>query len=83
MGQGEAGAITAVFFGDGAACEGIFHEAINLAVTWQLPPLRVREQPVAGLRGAARDVPADRPRRRRSAAAASPPGPRATACRPR
>ncbi len=34
--QGEGG-ITAVFFGDGAACEGIFHEAVNLAVTWQLP----------------------------------------------
>jgi len=43
MGQGEAGAITAVFFGDGAACEGIFHESINLAVTWQLPLLFVCE----------------------------------------
>src|SRR6185436_14759327 len=43
MGQGEAGAITAVFFGDGAACEGIFHEAVNLAVTWQLPLLFVCE----------------------------------------
>ena len=43
MGQGEPGAITAVFFGDGAACEGIFHEAINLAVTWQLPLLFVCE----------------------------------------
>jgi acetoin:2,6-dichlorophenolindophenol oxidoreductase subunit alpha len=35
--------ITAVFFGDGAACEGIFHEALNLAVTWQLPLLFVCE----------------------------------------
>lgn len=35
----EPGGITAVFFGDGAACEGIFHESINLAVTWQLPVL--------------------------------------------
>ena len=43
MGQGEPGAITAVFFGDGAACEGIFHEAVNLAVTWQLPLLFVCE----------------------------------------
>ena len=43
MGQGEAGAITAVFFGDGAACEGIFHEALNLAVTWALPLLFVCE----------------------------------------
>jgi pyruvate dehydrogenase E1 component alpha subunit len=43
MGAQQAGGITAVFFGDGAACEGIFHEAINLAVTWQLPLLFVCE----------------------------------------
>ncbi len=43
MGQGEPGAITTVFFGDGAACEGIFHEALNLAVQWQLPLLFVCE----------------------------------------
>jgi pyruvate dehydrogenase E1 component alpha subunit len=35
--------ITAVFFGDGAACEGIFHESVNIAVTWQLPLLFVCE----------------------------------------
>jgi hypothetical protein len=28
----EPGGIVAVFFGDGAACEGIFHESLNLAV---------------------------------------------------
>jgi len=39
----EPGGITAVFFGDGAACEGIFHESVNLAVTWQLPILYVCE----------------------------------------
>lgn len=43
MGQGEEGAVTAVFFGDGAACEGIFHEALNLAVVWRLPLLFVCE----------------------------------------
>lgn len=43
MGQQEQGGITTVFFGDGAACEGIFHESINLAVTWQLPVLYVCE----------------------------------------
>ena len=43
LGQGEPGGITAVFFGDGAACEGIFHEALNLAVQWQLPLLFVCE----------------------------------------
>lgn len=37
------GGITAVFFGDGAACEGIFHESLNLAVTWQLPVLFICE----------------------------------------
>jgi pyruvate dehydrogenase E1 component alpha subunit len=31
--------VTAVFFGDGAATEGIFHEALNLAATWKLPVL--------------------------------------------
>ncbi|HEX6708560.1 MAG TPA: thiamine pyrophosphate-dependent dehydrogenase E1 component subunit alpha [Albitalea sp.] len=43
MGHQEPGGITTVFFGDGAACEGIFHESINLAVTWQLPLLYVCE----------------------------------------
>lgn len=43
MGQQEPGGITVVFFGDGAACEGIFHESVNLAVTWQLPVLFVCE----------------------------------------
>jgi pyruvate dehydrogenase E1 component alpha subunit len=43
MGQGETGALTAVIFGDGAACEGIFHEAANLAVQWRLPLLFVCE----------------------------------------
>ena len=35
--------ITAVFFGDGAACQGIIHEAVNLAATWRLPILFVCE----------------------------------------
>lgn len=39
----QAQGITAVFFGDGAACQGIFHEAVNLAVTWRLPVLFVCE----------------------------------------
>ncbi|MFP5403840.1 MAG: thiamine pyrophosphate-dependent dehydrogenase E1 component subunit alpha [Gammaproteobacteria bacterium] len=43
LGAGEPGGITAVFFGDGAACEGIFHEALNLAVHWRLPLLFVCE----------------------------------------
>ena len=43
MGMGEPGGIVATFFGDGAACEGIFHESLNLAAQWQLPVLYVCE----------------------------------------
>ncbi len=43
MGKGEPGGIVATFFGDGAACEGIFHESLNLAAQWQLPILYVCE----------------------------------------
>jgi pyruvate dehydrogenase E1 component alpha subunit len=39
----EPGGITTVIFGDGAACEGILHESVNLAVTWKLPLLFVCE----------------------------------------
>lgn len=35
--------IVVVFFGDGAATEGIFHESMNLASVWQLPILYVCE----------------------------------------
>lgn len=35
--------IVTCFFGDGAACEGIFHESLNLAAVWQLPILYVCE----------------------------------------
>lgn len=38
----EAG-IVACFFGDGAACEGIFHESLNLSTIWSLPVLYVCE----------------------------------------
>lgn len=39
---GEPGVI-ACFFGDGAACEGRFHESLNLAAVWDLPILYVCE----------------------------------------
>jgi acetoin:2,6-dichlorophenolindophenol oxidoreductase subunit alpha len=39
----ETDAIAVVFFGDGAATEGIFHEAMNLAAVWDLPVLFVCE----------------------------------------
>lgn len=35
--------IVACFFGDGAACEGVFHESVNLAAVWNLPILYVCE----------------------------------------
>ena len=31
--------VTACFFGDGAAAEGVFHESVNLASLWRLPVL--------------------------------------------
>ena len=39
----ETDAIVACFFGDGAACEGAFHESLNLAAVWNLPVLYVCE----------------------------------------
>jgi acetoin:2,6-dichlorophenolindophenol oxidoreductase subunit alpha len=35
--------IVACFFGDGAACQGRFHESVNLAAVWDLPILYVCE----------------------------------------
>lgn len=35
--------IVVCFFGDGAACEGSFHESLNLAAKWNLPVLYVCE----------------------------------------
>ena len=35
--------VVVCFFGDGAACEGRFHESLNLAAVWQLPILYVCE----------------------------------------
>ena len=43
LSMAETDAIATVFFGDGAATEGIFHESLNLASVWNLPILYVCE----------------------------------------
>ncbi len=45
-GRGQAGI---AFFGDGAANEGIFHEALNLASLWKLPIVYLCENNLYGL----------------------------------
>jgi TPP-dependent pyruvate/acetoin dehydrogenase alpha subunit len=39
----QSSAVVACIFGDGAACEGVFHESLNLAAVWNLPILYVCE----------------------------------------
>jgi pyruvate dehydrogenase E1 component alpha subunit len=39
----QSAAVVACLFGDGAACEGVFHESLNLAAVWNLPILYVCE----------------------------------------
>lgn len=50
------GAIGIAFFGDGAASEGIFHEALNLAAIWKLPLIFFCENNQYGLTTATADV---------------------------
>jgi len=44
-----SGEVTVAFFGDGAANEGIFHEALNLASIWKLPVVFLCENNRYGL----------------------------------
>jgi len=50
------GAIGITFFGDGAANEGIFHEAMNLAAIWKLPLIFFCENNQYGLSTRTEDV---------------------------
>ncbi len=52
----KTGNIGVAFFGDGAASEGIFHEAMNLAAIWKLPLLFFCENNQYGLTTATADV---------------------------
>jgi pyruvate dehydrogenase E1 component alpha subunit len=42
------GRVAVAFFGDGAANEGVFHEALNLAAVWRLPVVFVCENNLYG-----------------------------------
>ena len=44
----KSGKVSVAFFGDGAANEGAFHEAVNLAAVWKLPVLFVCENNLYG-----------------------------------
>ena len=52
----DTGAIGIAFFGDGAANEGIFHEAMNLAAVWSLPLIFFCENNQYGLSTASASV---------------------------
>jgi len=43
LSMSDTDAIAAVFFGDGASNEGVFHESLNIASVWSLPILYVCE----------------------------------------
>lgn len=49
--QSGGDAVVACFFGDGAANEGSFHEALNLASIWDLPVIYVCENNQYGMSG--------------------------------
>jgi 2-oxoisovalerate dehydrogenase E1 component len=51
-----SGQICLVFFGDGAANEGIFHEALNMASIWKLPVVYLCENNQFGLSARMSDV---------------------------
>ena len=69
------GDVAVCFFGDGAAAEGEFHEALNIALGVEAADrVRLREQPVRGEQRGRRPAPARRrrgARRRRTACPAS------------
>jgi 2-oxoisovalerate dehydrogenase E1 component len=69
LGAGEVGI---VFFGDGAANEGVVHEAMNLAAVWALPLVFLCENNQFGLSTRSRDSTAGESLAARAAAYAMP-----------
>ncbi|HJL39767.1 MAG TPA: pyruvate dehydrogenase (acetyl-transferring) E1 component subunit alpha [Myxococcales bacterium LLY-WYZ-16_1] len=61
-------AVTACFFGEGAAAEGEFHETLNLSALWKLPVLFLCENNLYGM-GTALDRATSEPNIHRHAAA--------------
>lgn len=67
-----SGQVCLVFFGDGAANEGIFHEALNVASLWRLPVVYLCENNRYGLSTAMHEATAIDELSRRAAAYSMP-----------